>query len=240
MDGVRAYWCGTALWTRQKNRISAPGWFLKTLPPHLPLDGELYAGRGNFQDAVSAVRKHEPVDSEWRTIRFHVFDAPDNGAQPFEVRLAAIEQALGSKHPYARVVQHEQCRSKEHLMQLLDKVVANGGEGLMLRQPHSHYEGKRSNTLLKVKRAYDAEARVEAHEQGKGRNANRLGALRCSMACGKVFKVGSGLSDAVRDNPPQIGSIITYRFNELTRSGVPRFPTFVRMSERTEPADCDF
>ena len=240
LDGTRAYWDGKALWTRQHNSICAPRWFVDALPAHLPLDGELYAGRGNFQDAVSAVRKHVPIDDEWRRIKFHVFDTPDNGAQPLEARLDAIAQAIGSEHPVVQVVQHQVCESNDHVSQLLERVVAQGGEGLMLRQPRSHYEGKRSKTLLKVKKAHDAEARVEAHEQGKGRNSERLGALYCRMACGKTFKVGSGLTDAVRNNPPPIGSIITYRFNELTRSGVPRFPTFVRVNERTEPSDCVF
>ena len=67
-------------------------------------------------------------------------------------------------------------------------------------------------------------------EKGKGRNASVVGALVCRMACGTVFKVGSGLSDKDRRSPPKKGSIITYRFQELTNGGHPRFPTFVGKS----------
>ncbi len=65
------------------------------------------------------------------------------------------------------------------------------------------------------------------HEKGKGKNADRTGALRCEMECGKKFSVGSGLSDRDRSNPPPIGSIITYKFQELTNDGIPRFPSYI-------------
>lgn len=39
----------------------------------------------------------------------------------------------------------------------------------------------------------------------------------------QTFNVGTGLTDKLRKNPPKVGSIITYRFQELTRDNVPRF-----------------
>lgn len=48
-----------------------------------------------------------------------------------------------------------------------------------------------------------------------------------TLTHGCQFRVGSGMTDADRLNPPKIGSIISYRFQELTSSGVPRFPVFV-------------
>lgn len=70
---------------------------------------------------------------------------------------------------------------------------------------------------------YDAEARVTGYVPGKGRLAGITGALKCEMESGKKFNVGTGLSDKQRRSPPKIGAIITYRFQELTRDGVPRF-----------------
>ncbi len=84
-----------------------------------------------------------------------------------------------------------------------------------------------AETRAQVKSFYDAEAVVIGHEDGKGRHRGRVGSLQCRMASGKVFKVGSGLSDRERDHPPKIGTIISYRFQELTPDGVPRFPTYV-------------
>jgi len=129
-------------------------------------------------------------------------------------------------------------------------VEAKGGEGLMLRQPKSLYDtGKRSPTLLKVKSQHDEEAEVVGHEGGRGRNAYRLGALilrtpdgrefscgcvtkwkekgkapRSLFVCASVCIVRSGLSDADRADPPEIRSVVTFRYTELMDNGYPRFP----------------
>ncbi len=87
---------------------------------------------------------------------------------------------------------------------------------------------------MKVKRFHDAEARVIEHLPGTGRHTGRLGALACQLPDGTTFSVGSGFKDAQRDRPPAIGATITFRYQELTDRGVPRFPTFVR--ERTDIA----
>ncbi|MBI3408975.1 MAG: DNA ligase, partial [Planctomycetes bacterium] len=55
----------------------------------------------------------------------------------------------------------------------------------------------------------------------------RLGALVAELPDGTQFAVGTGLSDAARNSPPPIGSIITFKYQELTDAGVPRFPSFV-------------
>lgn len=93
----------------------------------------------------------------------------------------------------------------------------------MLRQPKSLYIGSRSTTLLKVKSFHDSEAKVLKYEPGKGKHKGKVGALWCEMGNGKHFSVGSGLSDHDRVHPPAIGAIITYRYQELTDAGIPRF-----------------
>ena len=99
----------------------------------------------------------------------------------------------------------------------------------MLRQPGSAYELGRSFTLLKIKSFHDAEAVVLAHQPGKGRHKGRLGALAVRLPDGTEFSVGTGFSDAERATPPPIGSTVTFRYQELSDSGVPRFPSFVRV-----------
>ena len=88
----------------------------------------------------------------------------------------------------------------------LARVESLGGEGLMLRQPGSQYEAGRSTTLLKVKTFHDAEGRVVEHLAGKGRHAGRLGAVVVELPDGQTFSVGTGFSDAQRQNPPAVGS----------------------------------
>jgi len=69
---------------------------------------------------------------------------------------------------------------------------------------------------------------VIEHVAGKGRHKGRLGALVVRMPDGTEFSVGTGFSDKQRGSPPPIGSTITYRYQELSTGGVPRFPSFVR------------
>jgi DNA ligase-1 len=78
-----------------------------------------------------------------------------------------------------------------------------------------------------VKTFHDAEARVIDHAPGTGKHKGRLGALVCELADGVTFNVGTGFSDREREAPPAIGALITFRYQELSNDGVPRFPSYV-------------
>ena len=227
LDGVRAYWNGSGQFvSRQGNRYFAPPWFVAGLPA-LALDGELWLARKAFQRTVSIVRRQDESE-RWREIRFLVFDAPQ-AQGVFENRLALVQDCFARhKPPFAQVLDQKRCRNTAQLDSELSRIVALGGEGIMLRQPGSVYEAGRSSTLLKVKRFQDAEARVTGHQSGTGRHKDRLGALRVMLPDGIEFAVGTGFTDAQREAPPPVGSLITFRFQELTDGGVPRFPSFVR------------
>jgi DNA ligase-1 len=226
LDGVRAFWDGAQFLSRQGNVFHTPAWFTVSLPK-VPLDGELWLARKAFQRTVSIIRRHDGSDL-WREIRFLVFDAPAVG-EPFEARLEYLRDSFAEHGPrHAELLRHERCRGANHLHSELERIHALGGEGLMLRQPGSHYEPGRSTTLLKVKRFQDAEARVVAHLPGTGRHGGRLGAVLVELSDRTTFSVGTGFTDAQRECPPAIGSVITFRYQELSDRGVPRFPTFVR------------
>ena len=233
-DGIRAYWDGTQLWTRSGQRIAAPHWFIEALPPE-PLDGELWAGRGRFATTVSTVRTQTPSDNDWREIRYMVFDTP---AEPgdFTRRLAHLRKLFPiTSVPWIVAVPQQRATTAEELDALLDKTMKMGGEGLMLHRGSSLYHAERSNDLLKVKSYDDAEARVVGHIGGRGKHGGRLGALLVEMPDGKRFKLGGGFTDAERENPPAIGTWVTYRYNGLNPSGLPRFARFLRIRE-----DMDF
>ena len=230
LDGVRAWWDGTQFLSRQGNRFHAPDWFTKGFP-NTPLDGELWIDRKAFQQTVSIVRRQDGSD-HWKKVLYVVFDAPAAGGT-FEERLKTIrESGLEQASSQMRVLYQSICEGTDSLRTELARIEALGGEGLMLRQPDSRYEFGRSSTLLKVKTFHDAEAVVYGHQPGKGRHKGRLGALLVSLANGTQFAVGTGFSDSQREKPPAIGSVITFRYQELTDGGVPRFPSFVR--ERTD------
>jgi DNA ligase-1 len=109
----------------------------------------------------------------------------------------------------------------------LARIESLGGEGLMLRQPGSKYVAGRSPTLLKVKTFHDAEAVVVGRQAGACKHKGRLGALLVRLADGTAFAIGTGFSDRERENPPAIGATVTFRYQQLSDTGVPRFPSWV-------------
>jgi len=231
LDGVRAYFDGKQFISRQGNLYHAPDWFVAGLP-NVPLDGELWLGRKAFQRTVSIVRRQDQSD-HWKQSRFVVFDSPKL-ERGFEDRLAFVKECLAHGPEYAQAHEHLKCHGVDHLRQELARLEGLGAEGVMLRRPGSRYESGRSSTLLKVKNFHDSEARVIDHQEGAGRHKGRLGALLVELADGKRFAVGTGLSDAERENPPAIGSVITFRYQELSDGGVPRFPSFVGVREEAK------
>jgi DNA ligase-1 len=176
---------------------------------------------------MSIVRRQSADERDWAGVRFMVFDAPEVAGTASE-RLSHAAIAL-LDHPWAVVVPHRVCAGVDDLMDELDRVIALGGEGVMLKHPTNLYTAGRNGNHLKVKRFYDAEAVVIGHEPGKGKHTGRLGALLCMDTQGRQFGVGTGLKDAQRNTPPPIGARITYKYQERTQAGKPRFPVFMRV-----------
>lgn len=238
LDGVRAYWNGTDFFSRNGLRIDAPEWFKAGMPATDHLDGELWCGREQFERCVGIIKYHKgSTAAEWRHLKFLVFDAPVIGGRqdlPYEQRHEHIE-TLCAGASYMAAVGIRRCEGREHLHEVLQSVLSNGGEGLMLRQPGSLYVRKRSATLLKVKTFLDAEAKVVGYTQGKNRLQGMLGALQLEMpVSGNRFEIGTGFTDAQRNwigakKRWPLGTVLTYKFQNVTAKGVPRFPVFQRV-----------
>lgn len=227
LDGVRAVWDGEVLRFRSGNPVAAPAWFLAGLPK-TALDGELWGGRGSFERLSGIVRKAVPVDDEWRAVRYMIFELPDAPGD-FRARAEAIRQlAAAANVPWLAAVAQTRGSDRAALQRQLAAIVAEGGEGLMLHRADAPYLTGRSDALLKLKPWEDAEARVLAHLPGQGKYRDRVGALLVETETGQRFRVGSGLSDALRTDPPPVGSLITYRYRARTKSGLPRFATYLR------------
>jgi DNA ligase-1 len=227
LDGIRAYWDGKQLLTRQGNLIHAPDWFTNQLPNE-PLDGELWRGRGEFEKTVSTVLSHQADDQQWRHIRYMVFDLPAS-KHIFEQRLKHLKQLLKDKQSVVQLIPHWQVKSDQSLQQSLQSIMKNKGEGLMLHRANSRYQRGRNNDILKLKPFNDAEAIVLAYKKGKGKYLGQLGSLLVKDLSGNTFYIGSGFTDQQRQNPPAIGSVITFRYNGLTAKGVPRHARFLRI-----------
>ncbi len=233
LDGVRAWWDGHRLLSRKGNPFPAPAWFTAGFPQRA-MDGELWMGRGRFEETVGIVRDQHASDAEWRKIRYMVFDLPSEPGT-FDARLPRLKQLISTLDiPWLRAVEQIHVADEERLMKRLKAVVDAGGEGLMLHRGRASYRATRSDDLLKLKPWWDAEATVIAHLPGKGKYRGMLGALLVRDAAGRQFRLGSGFRDAQRLHPPPIGATVTYRYRGLTKNGLPRFASFLRI-RRDEP-----
>lgn len=236
LDGMRAYWTGSGLYTRNGNPIAAPTWFLDVLPQGIALDGEIYMGRGRFQDVMSVARKATPRDPRWKQVKYMAFDAPEvpGGC---EARFGVLERIVadaclnwtrGGACPLV-FVEQTKCMSKAQLKRFHADIAALRGEGAMIRAPGSPYRATRTSELLKVVKKVRDEAKVIGYEDGKGKHRGRLGAywLQWPKKSSPKFKVGTGMSDWDREHPLPKGTLVTIEFKGLTREGKPREPSFI-------------
>lgn len=230
LDGVRAHWDGQTLSFRSGKPIQAPAWFTQGFPRQ-PLDGELWLGRGTFERLSGIVRTQQPVDAEWREVRYMLFELPDAPGTFTERQERLRQLAERAAIPWLQAVEQFRVTDRRALKAKLDAVVAGGGEGLMLHRADALYGSGASGDLLKLKPYLDADATVVGQLPGKGRHTGRMGALQVIAPDGRRFRIGTGFSDAQRQNPPPMGSVVIYRYRGLTAKGLPRFPVFLRMRE---------
>jgi DNA ligase-1 len=232
LDGVRGYWDGKQLLTRQGNLIKSPPWFTQYWPKH-PIDGELWFGRDKFQPLLSCVSKKHPDRNKqtscWTNIRFMMFDLPTHQGT-FNERIKRMKSLLTEVPSiYFAMIKQVKLKDMTELDAKLDAVIVAQGEGLMLHLANAYYQQGRNSALMKLKKYQDAEATIIAHTKGKGKYQGKLGAIEVKTADGVIFKIGSGFSDHQRANPPKIGTIITFKYNGLTQAGIPRFARFWRV-----------
>jgi DNA ligase-1 len=229
LDGVRAVWNGHAFVTRNGNILNAP-WRvvgpMKKLTELIGanhLDGELYMGRGAFNECSGTVRRNE---DEWIGIEFHIFDIV--GPQEIFFKRHRLLEDLSRRFPkFVRLVDQRSVATIPGMTARFEEITKAGGEGLMLKNPASHYQFKRSSDLLKVKTFEECEAVVIGYENGLGKYTGMVGALKCRLPNGNEFSCGSGLVDSERlDYSLFDGKTITVKYFELSKDGIPRFPIF--------------
>jgi DNA ligase 1 len=234
-DGIRALWDGEKIISRgsgvgkPKVYTYVPEWFKLTLPPGIPLDGEIWIGRGLFQKTsrLSTIKPgksytFEQINDIWTgkndpPVLFKVFDIP-NLDFPFEQRMKILQTVVadrkkcwdklnypGKKTFPIQFTEQVKIKNIEQLVNLYTKLTTEGAEGIMLRAPGSPYELKRSKYMLKYKIKEDAECIVRGYTPGEGRLTGLLGSLNCeilkdSEPTGIFTQIGTGLTDSQREN----------------------------------------
>lgn len=228
LDGIRGYWDGTQLLTKKGKPINPPRWFTEALP-NVEMDGELWIDRNHFELTASTVLDRNPDESQWRKVKYMLFDLPHSQGS-FSQRLEKMKQLVRSiNQPHIRVIPQFRVKNSQQLQDKLDQITKAGGEGLMLHLESAIYRDGRSDALLKLKQFNDAEARVIAHLPGKGKFKGMMGSLLVENRDKKRFRIGSGFTLKQRQNPPPIGATITFKYYGLTKNGIPKFASFLRV-----------
>jgi DNA ligase-1 len=223
LDGIRAYWNGNELISRGGKKIYAPEWFVKGFPK-FELDGELWTKREDFENIASIVRDKVPSKA-WREVNYYIFEVPHAKGSLFE----RLEKVKPFENKSIHILPQIKIKDKKHLENFHNDLEKKGTEGVVVRNPNMPYIAKRTSTALKIKRFHDAECEVIGHTEGKGKYKEVIGALKCRLKNGIIFKIGTGLSDKERQNPPQIGEFVTFKYQNLTKYGKPRFPVYLRV-----------
>jgi DNA polymerase/3'-5' exonuclease PolX len=265
-DGYRARWMGKmkdkdkkVFLSRAKKLFNAHDLF-KLAMPEENIDGELWVGRENFQ-MMGVVRKKVPILEEWKQVQYIVYDLPDV-KKPFSERITDLKKIVKeNKERWDSIVStlpeefQIECplkmakqtliESEEHMDKLYKDILKKGGEGLMIKDPDSLYEDKRSNYMLKVKPDFDEEAEIVDYKLGNGKNAGILGSFICAPLTNMdtyhlrdkdpnhEFSL-SGMDDTVRNNyetTHPIGTVVSITHSGKTDGGKPRFARYVRKRE---------
>ncbi|BCE03383.1 DNA ligase [Marinicellulosiphila megalodicopiae] len=233
-DGVRAIFDGKQLKTRSGSIIQMPNWLKESFSAcseSCTLEGELWLGRNQFDELSGLVRSQNPEDKRWQQVLFIVFDAPKIEGD-FIARKQYFEHVVKLvNHKQFKSAGHQLITSAEQLNEYYELKIAKQAEGIMLINGQSEYQNARSSDLIKRKPLMDAEATVVGLTKGKGKFVGLMGALIVKDSNGREFKIGTGFNMSQRANPPELGEVITYQYNGLTKNGLPRFARFLRVRD---------
>jgi len=227
LDGIRAYWTGKELLSKNGKKINAPIWFIKDFPP-FELDGELWTKENDFENIQNIVLDTNP-SIKWEELTYNIFEIP-NASGDFDKRLEKIKLWL-EKNPnkYIKIIPQKVCKDESDLDNYLKNLLEKKAEGVILKNPKLEYFVGRSNDILKVKKFYDEEGLVIGINYSKD---GKFKSLKLQLNNGIVFNLGGGFSNIQRKNPPKVGDIITFKYYDLTKNSKPKFASFLRIREK--------
>lgn len=143
------------------------------------------------------------------------------------------------------LVEHTVVDSIEAAQTIFEQYLAQGQEGIILKDPKGIWEDKRAKHQIKFKGELECDLRIVGWEDGTGKNAGRLGALVLESEDGVVkVNVGTGFTDAARDAIKRdvIGKICAVKYNARIvdqKSGVHSLflPVFIEIRDDKNVAD---
>lgn len=230
LRGVRAYWTGRRLENAEGVPIAVPAGFTRGFP-HRALDGKLWMGRHGYSRLLGLLHRRVPEAREWTTVLFMALDLPGHPG-PFKTRLPALRRLTeGLTAPHLRVPPHIRITDRHALREQLRQILKAGGAGLMLHRDEALYRHPAPDDLLEMRPFRRGQGQVVAVIHARGHGSTRMLGLLLRGHGDHLFRLTEGFSEAQRDHPPPIGSIVAYKFYGYTRDGRPRFMRFLKVNE---------
>lgn len=213
------------------------------LPPGVGIDGELYSHDMTFQKLTSVVKTQKTKHPLNDTVQYYIFDLillQTDLMTRFKIIKDAYAKAT-AKWDLSHIVllDHVVIYDKNLIPAYLKAYIGFGYEGIMIRKVLGDARGKReieetwykpgkNNNLLKLKSFIDEEGTVVDIVDGEGREQG-LALIRLRDKRGNVFDVRPRGSFEKRrewfqNKAKYIGARYTFRYQELSDTGVPRFP----------------
>ena len=222
LDGIRGYWDGKAMVTKRGTKLYPPKGFTTNFPP-FALDGELWSKRQDFEAIQSAVLKKSGT---WKSISYNIFEVPTAEGN-FSIRLLKAKHWFEQHpNPYVHIVTQHICHNQNDLQKYLKQIEANGGEGVMVKDPILTYFQGRTSHILKVKQAHDMEGTITKVIYNA---SNIMKSLELVLSNGVHFRLGNGFSNEERKHPPHIGQEVTFKYYGFTKNAKPKFASFLRI-----------
>ncbi len=221
LDGIRAFWNGKTLLSKNGKELHYPSSFIYNFPT-FALDGELYISRQNFELTQSIIMSKS---GSWDKITYNIFEVPFSDGNFYERLLKA--KKWFKKHPskYISFIDQIECKNTKHLLSYLDKLSKLGAEGVMVKNPNLPYQTSRVSSILKVKKAHDMEGLVVDINYKN----EKFKSLVLKLDNGIVFNLGNGYTKEERLNHPHIGDIVTFKYYGFTKYKKPKFASFLRV-----------
>ena len=200
------------------------------------LDGELYCHGMDFNTLSSIVSRTVNIHPDHQKIQFHLFDIVDETLP--QMRRIILADALKGLTPYLQVAPFWLCESLKDVIEIYNKIIDLGYEGIIVRHFQGPYTRKRSTYVMKFKPKKEDHYEITGWKEEytvEGVAKGRLGALLCKSGDGETFSVGTGFDDSQREELWKVretlpGSVARVQYQHLTAGKkVPRFPVFVEV-----------
>lgn len=229
------------LWTRTRKPITGIPHIQRELEALFPtgshvFDGEAYNHelKSDFEKIVSYVRQEEPVEGH-EAVQYHIYDLPMD--ETYSRRFHLLNKLIPNDAKYLHKVETVLIGEEEDAFGVFEAFLAEGYEGMILRNSEGKYVGKRSYDLQKVKEFDDAEFDIVDMEEGRGKLSGHVGAFVLKTSTGTLFKAKMrGSVERLKEyfNNPCCwrGKKMTVQYQGITnKEGVPRFPVGVAIRD---------